>query len=1162
MACTLFHTEKKFEAFPATGNYTYADRARGEIDMAAAPLATVLRQLRQIAGSRLAEDEADADLLRRFATTQDRQSFEALVRRHGPLVLGVCRRVLRQEQDAEDAFQATFLVLARRAASVRDAGAVASWLYGVAYRTAREAKRAARRRRIYEAQARSVPQTDPCGEAAWQEVRTVLGDEIGSLPDRLRAPFLLCHLEGQSRATAASRLGLTEGTVWSRLARARELLSSRLLRRGVTPAAVPAALVTSTARAAEAVARGGGADVSARVIALAESGGRAMSLARLKLGLALSLTLGLLIAGTAVLTRSGLATDPAADPGTPPAKPATARTATDRYGDPLPPGALARLGTVRLRHKEGGRCVTFSRDGRQLITAADDGSVRFWDLADAREHLAIPAEGGVSALALSPDGQVLATAGGKTVRLWDAKTGHKLRQMSGSGDLQYPGPLAFSHDGATLAVGAHDGSIHLFLAKTGEEFRTLSAGSEKARCLAFSADDRSLICIGEGEGVPLCVWDVVLGRLTREVPIKSPGDIRIRPLALASDGKTLAVECVTQEKVKNAGGWSAFCQYRLCLWNIADGRERLRTEGERDVLWSAAFSADGKSVATAGMGGHVRVWDATTGKLRVALANAPGGSRADASETVAFSPDGKRVAAVGDGAAARVWDVSTGGELPGLPAGHQAAVREVAYSPDGRTVASAGDDHTIRLWDAATGQPQRVLKGHPGAVVTLAYAPDGRMLASADHEDALRLWDPTSGKELLSIQAVPNTAGIYFGICPVAFTPDGKGLVSWGGDRCFHYWDRSTGKELRSRFLILSGVPAVPAGRPQQMPAAETQVNAVRFSPDARTCAVAVGSDLFLLDVATGQELFKLRGGQPGVISLAFSPDGRTLVSGGWDKVVHLWDVAIGQELLRIDPGDFVNAVALAPDGRTLAIATGWVKNGEIRLLDARTGQMLLRLRGHESYTGALAFSPDGKTLASGHRDTTALVWDLTPGLKRLTEPKRELSREELQTLWTQLAGADAKKARQAVEAFADAPASTLPFLKDRLHAAERIKPGRIRQLIVDLDSADFATREAATKELAARGVEAESALRSALNGDLSAEARRRITALLDGPAPRDVASGELLRRLRAIHVLEQVGAPEALGILRELAAGAPSARETLDAKAACDRLAGRVAGK
>src|SRR5690242_12515033 len=176
----------------------------------------------------------DRDLLQRFARALDGDAFAALVQRHGPLVLGVCRRVLRQEQDAEDAFQATFLVLAKNAASICDAGAVVSWLYGVAHRTARAAKRAAGRRHAHESRARAAPPADPSWEAAWREVQAILDDEIDRLPDRLRAPFLLCHLEGQGRAEAARELGLTEGTVWSRLAQARKLLRGRLSRRGIT----------------------------------------------------------------------------------------------------------------------------------------------------------------------------------------------------------------------------------------------------------------------------------------------------------------------------------------------------------------------------------------------------------------------------------------------------------------------------------------------------------------------------------------------------------------------------------------------------------------------------------------------------------------------------------------------------------------------------------------------------------------------------------------------------------------------------------------------------------------------------------------------------------------------------------------------------------------
>ena len=966
--------------------------------MSEAPLAAVVRKLHKLAAPSLPEDETDGDLLRRFAGDHDCQAFEMLVRRHGPLVLGICKRVLPQLQDAEDAFQATFLVLARKAASICNTGAVVSWLYGVALRTARAAKRAACRRHTHEARAQAVTPPDPSWEAAWREVQTVLDDEINRLPGRLRGPFLLCHLEGQGRAEAARQLGLTLGTVWSRLAQARKLLRARLARRGVSlsavlgaigitrnaTAALPAGLMSSTARAAVIIVQGSAGGVSTTVVALVEQGMRTMALARLKLGLALALIAGMLAVGAAVMVLPSPTPEPAAmaEPPPrpaaekmPPAKPDEGR-AKDRHGDLLPPGALVRMGTMRLRHKEGGTGVAFTPDGRQLVTAADDGTVRVWDLAGGKELLTIAAaEHRVSGLAISPDGKLLATADGKSLRLWDAKNGRELRKMGCENDVQNPGPIVFSADGATLAAIGKDDSIRLFQTATGKERLTLPAQVKGVRCLAFTADGKSLVSIGgDAAAEPLRVWDLSSGKLTRELPIKAPGAIRIRPLALAADGRTLAVECATLERIKNAkGGMTVFTQYRLCLWDVAEGRERLRTEGEGDVLWAAAFSADGKSVVTAGMGNHVRVWDATSGQLRAALESYPDGSRPDLLGTVAFSLDGKRVASVGEGATVHVWDVTTRSEVKGLPEGHHAAVRVVAYAPDGKTLASASADHTIRLWDAATGRPLRLLKGHARGVRALVYSPDGMRLASADMGGALRVWDPATGKELRMIEAVPESEGFYAGVCPLAFTPDGKSLASWGDDRRFHLWDLSTGKEIRGRPLVLSGVPPVKEGRPEEPPPLEVRFQDVRFCPDGRTAAVAVGGALYLVDVVTGQELFKLPG-QTGPSCLAFSPDGRTLASGGWDKKVRVWDVITGQELMRVEGLDFINAIALAPDGRTVAVATGWA-NGEVRLLDIRTGESILRLRGHASFASALAFSPDGKTIASGQRDTTALVW-------------------------------------------------------------------------------------------------------------------------------------------------------------------------------------------
>jgi RNA polymerase sigma-70 factor (ECF subfamily) len=270
-----------------------------------------------------AEIHNDALLLERFASDRDEAAFALLVQRHGPLVLSVCRRVLGKVQDAEDAFQATFLVLARKAGSIRDPGLLGNWLYGVASRIARKARAGVSKRQMHEKQVRVLPSLQAPATAERSDVGPVLDEELARLPEKYRAALVLCYLEGRTNEEAARLLRWPTGTVKGRLARARELLRSRLARRGLRASAVgvaaslfgaraeagpvPEVLAAITARAGVGFAGGDGAAgaLSPRAVTLAEALLQYLRRARL-MGVLLALIL--LAAGTGgTLVAAGVA---------------------------------------------------------------------------------------------------------------------------------------------------------------------------------------------------------------------------------------------------------------------------------------------------------------------------------------------------------------------------------------------------------------------------------------------------------------------------------------------------------------------------------------------------------------------------------------------------------------------------------------------------------------------------------------------------------------------------------------------------------------------------------------------------------------------------------------------------------------------------------------
>jgi RNA polymerase sigma factor (sigma-70 family) len=367
-----------------------ADSSRGDSAMTRTQLEPVVRHLRRLAGPPPTDSASDAQLLQRFAARREEDAFAALVDRHGRLVLGVCRRVLGHEQDAEDAFQATFLLLARHAGSIHSTEAVGGWLYRVAHRVATRAGVSLARQRAREREAgRRRPQEAP-SDAGWRELQEVLQEELARLPEKYRAPFVLCCLEGRTNAEAGGLLGIKEGTVTSRLTTARQRLRRRLARRGVvlgsvlaaatlarrSAAAVPGALADATVRAAAL------SDVAPAVAALARAGACPLVPAPAWVGTAVLLVAGL-VAGAGALTRQAVAARQPAAPVAP------AREKSPSPAAPAAEQALAVRGRVLGpdgRPVAGARLFVWTN----AVKGKDDLPVRATTGADGRFRLALP----------------------------------------------------------------------------------------------------------------------------------------------------------------------------------------------------------------------------------------------------------------------------------------------------------------------------------------------------------------------------------------------------------------------------------------------------------------------------------------------------------------------------------------------------------------------------------------------------------------------------------------------------------------------------------------------------------------------------------------------------------------------------------------------------
>jgi WD40 repeat protein len=871
----------------------------------------------------------------------------------------------------------------------------------------------------------------------------------------------------------------------------------------------------------------------------------------------------------------------------------------DLHGDPLPAGAIARLGTIRWCHGAPVFFVAYTADGKSVITASHDGTARLWEAATGKEIRRFgktpkntphrdDAEklGGVvfvdywynysiSSVALAPDGLRLAVGDSTdTITLYEVATGKELTRIKMSVPDKWMGYasvgcMVFTPDGKSIVARVgHDDMLHQWDVANGKETRKFGPAdfgfgrAQGSPSMAFSPDGKTFYAgaktiDGESHRPAVIRFDVGTGK---ELPLlKGPTGV-FHALSFAPDGKHLV--------------WGGN-EGTASLWDIAADKEiHLLVNGQQEHSVTAfSFSPDSKTVAARFHDQSLGVWDVASGKPVHRLGMVENQATLNTSallggyalSNLAFSPDGKYLVAGAAGNKVRQWDLGTGKEI-GQVAGPSGAVLTLNLSADGKTAATRCYDNIMHVWDAGSGRETRRI-GLPGIAYT-ACAADGRTMAMGADDGRLYTWDFRTGKEIKQWKAVQNQMGLL----GLAVSADGKTIAS-RDQQTISLWDPSTGKELRH----------FPAGPVEEGPSSaifDSVAVSIRpnmiFSPDGTLLATfsrdeqptraqmraflpkankeAGGSEIRLWDVATGKHVRKFEVTEGGVSCFAFAPDGRTIATGNNDETISLLECASGKERSKFKTGDVgaLELLTFLPDGKTL-LGAGH-HDPTIRFWHKGTGKELAQIKGHQSGISSLALAADGKTLISGSLDTTALVYP-TPTMEHSQAPAIEMDAARADALWNDLASSDAKKAGEAIRHFTSAPKQAVVSLRARVRSVTAPDPKRVTQLIADLDSDHFAVRSKATEELEKLGDRADAAMQQALVAEPNLEVRMRLEKLRDRLVTDAPPPTETLRALRALEILEGVGTPEARQVVEALAKGSPGARLTREAQATLKRL-------